>query len=215
MPDDPHPLGPSPRGYIYLDWVLVLGSWIRFVIPKSGPVQLYAPEMSLNFTTSVVTAVQELPSVVRRQVTLTQIITYPDSTTTAIVTLDRGAPPTDSPAPGWSAGAASSDGLGQQQIGIIVGCCIGAALLGVVLWCCCTGRCGCTPFTVYEDDADVYYYSESDVVEVPRPPRTHLRFPHSLAPPSVPTYVATDMAPQWTANEAANTRMYRSNYYGR
>ncbi|KAI0376944.1 hypothetical protein F5Y04DRAFT_285361 [Hypomontagnella monticulosa] len=167
--------------------------------------------MSVNFTTLVVTAAPERPSVVERQVTLTQTITYPDYTTTAIVTLDRGAPPTDSPAPSWSAGAASSDGLGQQQIGIIVGCCIGAALLGVVLWCCCTNRCGCTPVTIY-DDSDEYYSDE--VVEIQRPRGTYWpRFPRSISPPPVPTYIATD-PPRWTANEAGNDRFYRTNYYG-
>ncbi|KAI1407527.1 hypothetical protein F5Y13DRAFT_174620 [Hypoxylon sp. FL1857] len=170
--------------------------------------------MSVDFITVVITAGQEQPSVERRQVTLTQTITYPDSTSTAVVTLDRGAPPTDSPAPGWSSGAASSDGLGQQQIGIIVGCVLGAVVLGIVLWCCCTNRCGCTPYTVYEDDrSDLSTYEE--VTEVPRPARTYWSyFPRSIPPPVVPDYVANDDndPPRWTAYEA--TRRPRPSYYG-
>ncbi|KAI1474753.1 hypothetical protein K445DRAFT_301214 [Daldinia sp. EC12] len=169
--------------------------------------------MSASSTTLVITTAANDPSFTRRQVTLTQTITYPDATSTALVTLDRGAPPTDSPAPTWSAGAASSDGLGQQQIGIIVGCCIGAAVLGIVLWCCCTNRCGCKPYSVYnEGDHDVIYFSD-DMEEIARPERSYWpRFPRSISPPVVPTYVATDTGPQWTAYEASGR--YYPNYYG-
>ncbi|KAK6956096.1 hypothetical protein Daesc_001366 [Daldinia eschscholtzii] len=150
--------------------------------------------MSASSTTLVITTAATDPSFARRQVTLTQTITYPDATSTALVTLDRGAPPTDSPAPTWSAGAASSDGLGQQQIGIIVGC-------------------GCKPYSVYhEGDHDVIYFSD-DMEEVARPERSYWpRFPRSISPPIVPTYVATDTGPQWTAYEASGR--YYPTYYG-
>ncbi|OTA98243.1 hypothetical protein M426DRAFT_17617 [Hypoxylon sp. CI-4A] len=118
---------------------------------------------------------------------------------TAVVTLDRGIPPTSSATPSdWSAGAASSDGLGQQQIGIIVGCCIGAVVLGIILWCCCTKRCGCSPYRVYEDEqtSEVYIITD-DLAEVSQPQRSWPRFPRSIPPPLVPTYVARDTRPQW------------------
>ncbi|KAI4866507.1 hypothetical protein F4820DRAFT_447046 [Hypoxylon rubiginosum] len=161
--------------------------------------------MSVNLSSPVPTAAPERRELGRRQVTLTQIITYPDSTTTAVVTLDRGTPPTESPAPGWSAGAASSDGLGQAQIGIIVGCCIGAVVIGIVIWCCCTRRCGCTPYSVFEredrSDEVIYYIDETTEVTPPRrsyyPP-----FPRSIPPPATPTYLANDTTPQWTAYES-------------
>ncbi|KAI1372446.1 hypothetical protein F4677DRAFT_263013 [Hypoxylon crocopeplum] len=169
--------------------------------------------MDLNSTTLVTTAVLDRPSIMRRQVTLTQTITYPDSTTTAVVTLDRGSPPTDSPPPNWSAGAASSDGLGQQQIGIIVGCCIGAVVVGIIIWCCCTNRCGCTPYSVYEDDHSIEYVYPDEVVQVPRPPRSYWpRFPRSIPPPPVPTYRARDTGPHWTAYEAS--RRSRASHFG-
>ncbi|KAI1391847.1 uncharacterized protein F4822DRAFT_107042 [Hypoxylon trugodes] len=166
--------------------------------------------MTVTFTTSIVPAGQEQSSIVRRQVTLTQTITYPDSTSTAVVTLDRGGPTTTSAAPSWSAGAtSSSDGLGQQEIGIIVGCCLGAVVLGILLWCCCTRRCGCTPYSVYqEDDDEVETIYETD--EIAYPDRVW-RFPRSITPPVVPTYVATDTGPEWTAYQA--TRRDRNGYY--
>ncbi|OTA96798.1 hypothetical protein M434DRAFT_27413 [Hypoxylon sp. CO27-5] len=165
--------------------------------------------MSFDFITVVITAGQEEPSVEKRQVTLTQTVTYADYTSTAVVTLDRGSPPTDSPAPpGWSSGATSSDGLGQQQIGIIVGCVLGAVVLGIVIWCCCTNRCGCAPYTVYEEDRSDMSYT---IEEIPQPPTSYWpRFP----PPVVPDYVAHDEndPPPWTAIEAS--RYPRPSYYG-
>ncbi|KAI1137597.1 hypothetical protein F5Y05DRAFT_75432 [Hypoxylon sp. FL0543] len=170
--------------------------------------------MSVDFITVVITAGQEQPSIERRQVTLTQTITYPDATSTAVVTLDRGGPPTESPAPGWSSGAASSDGLGQQQIGIIVGCILGVVVLAIVIWCCCTRRCGCAPYTVYEEDRSNLDYYDNLTVEVSRPQRTLWPvFPRSITPPPVPDYVANDRngAPGWTAYEAS--RRPRQSYY--
>ncbi|KAI1803943.1 hypothetical protein F4811DRAFT_522283 [Daldinia bambusicola] len=169
--------------------------------------------MSVNSTALVITKAPEYTSVVGRQVTLTQTITYPDATSTAVVTLDRGAPPTESPAPNWNAGAASSDGLSQQQIGIIVGCCIGAAVLGIVIWCCCTNRCGCRPYSIYNDgDEDVTYFSD-DMEQVAWPERSYWpSFPRSIPPPVIPTYVATDTSPEWMAYEASNR--YHPGYYG-
>ncbi|KAI8960252.1 hypothetical protein F5Y11DRAFT_330641 [Daldinia sp. FL1419] len=171
--------------------------------------------MSVNITTSIATTSLEYPNVLRRQVTLTQTITYPDATSTAVVTLDRGTPPTTTPAPSWDAGAASSDGLGQQEIGIIVGCCIGALVLGIILWCCCTKRCGCRPYSLYnEGDREVIYFSDDmEESSITQPQRSYWPgFPRSISPPAVPTYIATDTGPQWTAYEAS--RRYRPGYYG-
>ncbi|KAI1778771.1 hypothetical protein F4818DRAFT_402427 [Hypoxylon cercidicola] len=171
--------------------------------------------MSLNLSSIVPTAAPEQREL-RRQVTLTQIITYPDSTTTAVVTLDRGTPPTDTPAPSWSAGAASSDGLGQTQIGIIVGCCLGAVVLGIVIWCCCTRRCGCTPYSIYEgeDSTEEVVFYPREMTQVIQPRRSYYPpFPRSIPPPATPTYVASDAGrPQWTAYESV--RRARPTYYG-
>ncbi|KAI1212034.1 uncharacterized protein F4807DRAFT_417331 [Annulohypoxylon truncatum] len=172
--------------------------------------------MSVNFTTLVIVASQVQPDIVKRQVVITQTITSPDSTSTALVTLDRGGPTTTSSAASWSAGAASSDGLGQAQIGIIVGCLLGALVLGIVIWCCCTKRCGCTRYTAYEGDSteEVIYYTD-DMVGVARPARAWPKFPQSIPPPVVPEYVATaedPTIPRWTAYGAS--RQPRPTYYG-
>ncbi|KAI1765700.1 hypothetical protein GGR53DRAFT_255802 [Hypoxylon sp. FL1150] len=167
--------------------------------------------MSVN-TSSVLTAVPEHREL-GRQVTLTQIITYPDATTTAVVTLDRGTPPTSSPTPTWNAGAVSTDGLSQEKIGIIVGCCIGALVLGIVVWCCCTRRCGCTSYTMYEDDEreEVIFYPETPEVAQPRRPY-YPPFPHSIPPPATPQYRATPTGTRWSAYESV--RRPRPVYYG-
>lgn len=185
-----------------------------FLVLISDPQESRSPrvvKMSVNNTSSVIPTAA--PEHGRRQVTLTQIITYPDATTTAVVTLDRGTPPTSSPAPDWSAGAASTDGLGQEQIGIIVGCCIGALVLGIVIWCCCTRRCGCTSYSVYEDDntEEVVFYPPVD--EIPQPRRPYYPpFPRSIPPPPTPNYTAVDNNIRWTAYESV--RRPRSVYYG-
>ncbi|KAI1445448.1 hypothetical protein F5Y02DRAFT_126171 [Annulohypoxylon stygium] len=168
--------------------------------------------MSVNFTTLVIVAVQEEPEIVRRQVVITQTITSPGYTSTALVTLDRGPTSSSTSAANWSAGAASSDGLGQTQIGIIVGCCIGALVLGIVIWCCCTKRCGCSRYTAYEnEDEEVIYYT-GDMVDVARPERAW-KFPRSITPPLEPNYVATAEVPGWQASYDA-ARRPRSHYYG-
>ncbi|KAI1399231.1 hypothetical protein F4819DRAFT_465661 [Hypoxylon fuscum] len=168
--------------------------------------------MSVNFSSLVLTAGPGEPSFAKRQVTLTQTITYPDATTTAVVTLDRGSPPTSTPAPSWSGGAASSDGLQQEQIGIIVGCLVGAAVVGIILWCCCTRRCGCTRYSVYDNpNASVEYFYTPPAVTQPR--STYWpAFPRSIPPPPTPTYVATDTGPRYTAYRAANWTT--PTYYG-
>ncbi|KAI0886363.1 uncharacterized protein GGS22DRAFT_160664 [Annulohypoxylon maeteangense] len=168
--------------------------------------------MSINFTTLIIVAAEENPDIVKRQVVITQTITYPDSTSTTLVTLDRGSPPTSSSTPSWSAGATSSDGLGQTQIGIIVGCLIGALVLGIVIWCCCTKRCGCSRYTAYEDDQENVIYYTDEMVDVTRPADAHFRRP--IPRPPSQTYVATaedPTVPRWTAYEA--TRRFRPNYY--
>ncbi|KAI1451794.1 hypothetical protein F4805DRAFT_450042 [Annulohypoxylon moriforme] len=181
---------------------MVFGSDSRY-LPR--PDQLPAADMSVNSTTLVIVVAQEQPSIVRRQVVITQTITSPDSTSTAVVTLDRGGPTTTSSAPSWSAGAASSDGLGQTQIGIIVGVCIGALVLGILIWCCCTKRCGCTRYTAYEDDQEIVYFTD-DMVGVAQPARAWPKFPRSIPPPVSENYVATaedPNIPRWTAYDAS------------
>ncbi|KAI1088394.1 hypothetical protein F5B19DRAFT_428855 [Rostrohypoxylon terebratum] len=169
--------------------------------------------MSVNFTTLVIVAVQEQPEIVRRQVVITQTITSPGYTSTALVTLDRGPTSSSTSDANWSAGAASSDGLGQAQIGIIVGCCIGALVLGIVIWCCCTRRCGCARYTAYENEqGDETTWYTDDTVVIARPPGTY-KFPRSITPPLEPDYVANPNFPRWTASYDAY-RQPRSHYYG-
>ncbi|ETS82066.1 hypothetical protein PFICI_07068 [Pestalotiopsis fici W106-1] len=90
------------------------------------------------------------PYLAERQVLITQTITSGDSVYTTIVTLGHGDGSTATEAPGEasqpqataappsenSSSPASSGGLTQQQIGIIVGCCVGVAVLLFLAWFC-------------------------------------------------------------------------------
>ncbi|KAI5860982.1 hypothetical protein GGS23DRAFT_598866 [Durotheca rogersii] len=164
-----------------------------------------------------VTVRQVLSNAAKRQVTLTQVFTYPDSTSTAIVTLDRSGAATDTPTPpSGSAGTASSDGLGSQQIGILVGCLVGAFVLGILLWCCCARRCRSARSSAYEDRRRKSRYPPYDAAGVTKPEQTYwpYEFPQSIPPPVVPNYVAVDPNPRWTAYQETG-RSDRYYYYGR
>ncbi|RYO94717.1 hypothetical protein DL766_009603 [Monosporascus sp. MC13-8B] len=95
-------------------------------------------------STTLVTAVNQMPmhgdkivNVAKpRQVTLTQTLTNAGSTSTAIVTLDRGGPPTEAPPPP-DRGAWDSGGLPPRTVGVIVGCSVGALFLILLIYCCC------------------------------------------------------------------------------
>ncbi|CAJ2503523.1 Uu.00g109170.m01.CDS01 [Anthostomella pinea] len=161
-----------------------------------------APEMP-TFTPS--TLVQEVigtqQPVLPRQVVLTQTITYADSTATALVTLD-GVGPTAAPAPAVH-GSAASDGLTQQQIGIIVGTLIGAVVVGLVIWMFCVARRRRQAYI------DAYFegWSESSITssmiaDILPPRRSYWPpFPRSIPPPVVPNYRARVPSPRWTAND--------------
>lgn len=108
---------------------------------------------------------------------LTQTITRPTTTITAIVTLGDG--PTSVPTAPTNLPPATTPPIGpispgpppsvtQQQLGIILGTVLGFAFLVLLLFCCLSARWRRRPTIYVEGDE----YSESDMVEVEELRRT-------------------------------------------
>ncbi|KAI1272480.1 hypothetical protein F5Y07DRAFT_391939 [Xylaria sp. FL0933] len=138
----------------------------------------------------------EKSAILPRQV-ITQTITNDDYTSTAIVTLGPGDPSSVPLAP--SSDPPGSSGLSSTDIGIIIGSIAGAIALGLVIWLCCYARRRMEEdYYEYENDSQMATY------DIMRPPqRTYWpRFPASIPPPDVPTYVAVPPRRTYTANGA-------------
>ncbi|RYP13866.1 hypothetical protein DL765_006654 [Monosporascus sp. GIB2] len=165
-------------------------------------------------STTLVTAVSQMPMhgdqpvnfAKPRQVTLTQTLTNAGSTSTAIVTLDRGGPPTEAPPPP-DRGAWDSGGLPPRTVGVIVGCSVGALFLILLIYCCCIAAYR-RRVADYASDASPTPDEISDDGRTGRPAR--VPFPWSIPPPTVrrpgqmaSNYRARPPPPQWTANNAA------------
>ena len=167
----------------------------------------------LGSTNPPVTAISQVPKLigdesdtpgannnVARQIILTQTLTQDGSITTAVVTLDRGAPPTEAPPPpDRSSGASGS--LPPHTIGLIVGITVGIVVLLLMIACCCV-----VARRRYADDSsdgtdrpgaeyrgEMVYYTG----------RTPWRFPWSIPPPTIipgqpAEYRATDDPQTWT-----------------
>ncbi|KAI8631653.1 hypothetical protein F5Y19DRAFT_463347 [Xylariaceae sp. FL1651] len=156
-------------------------------------------------------------TVLPRQITLTQTITYADYTTTAVVTLGRGGPPTAAAA-APTAGALpatpdASSGLSSSQIGIIVGSVLGAVVVALLIWLCCVIR-----RRMIEQDGDgesEYTVTSSEMREGQtfRRPFIWPRFPQSIPPPPEPTYWARPPGMAYTANGAAHRATSSYVYY--
>ncbi|KAI1634619.1 hypothetical protein F4809DRAFT_617570 [Biscogniauxia mediterranea] len=147
------------------------------------------------------------PSIVARQVTLTQTITYADYTTTAVVTLARGDPPsTDSP-------ASTSNAITQQQTAIIIGISVTVVVLILLLWLCYVANrhrralitCAYNPNGTSDGG------SKDGIIPPPSPAFVrssrssyYPAFPHSIPPPVQPIYRAVEPANQWSAYEASH-----------
>jgi len=143
------------------------------------------------------TEIQTQKAILARQV-ITQIITYPDYTTTAIVTLGPG-DPTSVPRPSTpTGGSQDSNGLTSRDIGIIIGSILGAVLLGLLLWVFCIIRRRMLVYEYERGDDIIFPY---EVTEIRLPQRAYWPpFPKSIPPPAVPTYVATPRPRMYTAN---------------
>ncbi|KAK8005577.1 hypothetical protein PG990_011614 [Apiospora arundinis] len=183
------------------------------------------------------------PDRIKRQdvVVLTQTIVTPDSTRTAVITLGNGghpdaggsvatiAPnsPPSSPPPA-SSGPPKDTGLSPAQIGIILGCCLGAAVLLVILWFCLSrvrikrefevnetlerrtwaSTYGSSYFTEEEEESRRYYDNRPNHPD-PSVPRRH-GWPtwRSIPPPVVPMYRARNPPDRrWQASARASTTM--------
>lgn len=151
----------------------------------------------------VVTPVAAQPTPAqRRQVTLTQTITNGGSVRTAVVTLDRGGPPTDAPAPP-SRGDSTSSGLTQEQLGIILGCTLGALTLLIIVWFCVSIGRRRRPPSDYDSDSYMSH-TGSSVSSINPPRRTGWPQWRSIPPPVVPTYRARPRSPGWRASRRAS-----------
>ncbi|KAI0010487.1 hypothetical protein F4779DRAFT_577735 [Xylariaceae sp. FL0662B] len=168
--------------------------------------------MPIDLSSIVTTVFKVQKHIVQRQVTLTQTIPYADYTTTTVVTLDPGntSPAGAPPPPTTRSPPPDPDGLGNQQVGIIVGTCLGAFFVVLVAICICYA---CNRSR--EDDSDpenttLYIYThrhpdpESSVQD---PGRCYYpQFPHSLPPPVEPCYTAVPRRPEWCAYETTRER---------
>ncbi|KAH6657466.1 hypothetical protein BKA67DRAFT_555356 [Truncatella angustata] len=166
-------------------------------------------------------AVTAQPRLAERQIVITQTITSSEIVYTTVVTLGRGGGTTAGSstststsvpaAPVTPVSAGTSGGLTQAQIGIIVGCCVGAAVLVVLAWCClaCTKRRK-FPEPSIEDDSSYTTYTTYESAEVTRPSASAARWSnyYRVRPPYPPRYRAVDPGPRWTTNargRAVNT----------
>ncbi|KAI1345490.1 hypothetical protein F5Y01DRAFT_320703 [Xylaria sp. FL0043] len=153
-------------------------------------------DMASSITTSVLRAITTQEAILPRQV-ITQTITNDDYTSTAVVTLGPGDPSSVPLAP--SSDPPGSSGLSSTDIGIIIGSIAGAIVLGLVIWLCCYARRRMEEdYYEYENDSQMATY---DIMQPPQ--RTYWpRFPASIPPPDVPTYVAVPPRRTYTANGA-------------
>ncbi|KAH9897105.1 hypothetical protein F4778DRAFT_244541 [Xylariomycetidae sp. FL2044] len=163
--------------------------------------------MPLAISTTIITSVAVAqPSIIARQVVLTQTITNLGGTTTAVVTLDRGSPPTDAPPPP-SHGSTDSDGLTQAQIGIIVGCCLGAVLVALIVWLCCIVTRRRRAYRLYLEaylDEMGEFTSAASMITIPPPRRSYWPpFPRSIPPPPFPSYRARVPPQRYTSHDYA------------
>ncbi|KAI1436449.1 hypothetical protein GGR50DRAFT_693257 [Xylaria sp. CBS 124048] len=140
-------------------------------------------------TTTPPTDVTYAPQAVFPRQVITQTLTYPDYTTTAVVTLGAGDPAAVPPASPNDAQDAHS--LPSSNAGIITGSIVGAIVLALLIWVGCIVRRRIIEAEIYEhererESAAAAYYA------VQEPARTYWpRFPMSIPPPDVPTYRAT------------------------
>lgn len=158
-----------------------------------------------------------------RQVVITQTITSADTVFTTVVTLGRGgdaattttattARTTTQIVPAATAPTGdSSGGLTQTQIGIIVGCCVGFAVLAFLAWCCLglmRKRAKVSAQSRYDsDDLSFTTYTSAEVTE---PRATAWTEYHRVRPPYPPRYRAVSPAPRWTARPRPNTTYVRT-----
>ena len=175
----------------------------------------------LGSTNPPVTAISQVPKLigdesdtpgannnVARQIILTQTLTQDGSITTAVVTLDRGAPPTEAPPPpDRSSGASGS--MPPHTIGLIVGITVGIVVLLLMIACCCVVARRRYADNDSNGDADIPGEEHTDEMG-PAPPgyryytyRTPWRFPRSIPPPTLlpgemANYRATEHPQTWT-----------------
>lgn len=156
------------------------------------------------------------PQIAQRQVLITQTIRSGDAVFTTVLTLGSSGTGTDSPsapaAPASGSSVSSSGGLTQEQIGIIVGCCVGAAVLVILSWCCLAmvrrrrildherSR------TIYDTPSIPSSYLTSEISE---PSVARWATYHRQRPPVRPEYTAIPLGPRWTANRASTTYVRR------
>ncbi|KAH8648518.1 hypothetical protein BX600DRAFT_442807 [Xylariales sp. PMI_506] len=185
---------------------------------------------SSSTTTTIIAAQPETNLLELRQVLLTQTITYASTTFTTVVTLGRGDPTSETvaaptlttiaPTPVVVVTPSTDGGLTSLQLGIILGCVLGAALLiAVVLCCLLTARRRAAQQSSGSSDSSGYYdygTGSSSMSEVSsfegRHPRRgpgggggggirqYWRSWRSVPPPVVPVYSARDPGPRYTAN---------------
>ena len=175
-------------------------------------------------------AIAAHPDRIKRQdvVVLTQTIVTPDSTRTAIITLGNGGhtdagpaatgAPNPPPSTGSSSGPSKDSGLSPTQIGIILGCCIGALVLLLILWFCLSRARFIRERIARDEDmrswpSSSYTYPPTDQgsddglqpMDPALPRRRGWPSWRSVPPPVVPIYHARHPSRQWRPSVQART----------
>lgn len=159
------------------------------------------------------------PVLAERQILITQTITSDDSVYTTVVTLGRGdgdtatgasqPQATVAPSSENSTSSTSSGGLTQQQIGIIVGCCVGAVVFLFLVWFC-LNMMRRRRIIVKNPPTPEYTetnWSSSYISDMTRPDIAPWTSYYRVRPPLSPQYRAVD--PQYQPNTRGPRRHYR------
>ncbi|KAI0190851.1 hypothetical protein F4808DRAFT_398922 [Astrocystis sublimbata] len=161
-----------------------------------------------------ITRVAELHNTILARQVITQTLTYPDYTTTAVVTLGAaepsGGPPVSPPVS--SGDSQGSQGLSSSAIGIIIGSIVGAIVLALIIWVGCIIRRRQIEAEIEEYENEIVALEYDNMIQRPR--RAYWpRFPMSIPPPAVPTYWARPPQTTYTANGAGRRASSSYVYY--
>lgn len=182
---------------------------------RSGLVMIAPTLVALPYRAATSAVVTAQPELIRGLVVITQTITNADVVYTTILTLGSGGSPA-APAAPVSGATSSSSGLTQDQIGIIVGCCVGAVVLVVLAWCILTMIRRKNDRDRQNGTPQSYSFTSSYLSsETTTPTVAQWATYHRQRPPVRPEYRAVDPGRRWTASRQATTTFIRPDNHHR